>query len=354
MFFLVLHYLLLPQLAGARRSISVLSGINPLLVVAGVAAEAASLAAYAQLARALLVGPHRPGFMAILRVQIATLGMSHVVPGGGAAATPLGFRLLRRSGVSAPDAGFVLGAQAAGSVAVLNVILWIALVVSIPIRGADTAYLSIAIVGAAVMGGFGLLMFGVSRGSRRAHRFVEVATGRLRFVDSNALGDFLHDVAQRYRLLTGDRRSMAHVVGWATLQWLADAASLWLFLAALGVFVEPDALLIAFGLANVSATIPLTPGGVGVYEAVLTSSLVGFGVPGAEAILGVLAYRFFEFWLPIPLGVAAYLWAEADDSAVRDAPVDAIHSAYATSSSLAEDPRGWARRRGLRRGRRAG
>jgi uncharacterized protein (TIRG00374 family) len=352
-FFLVLHYLLLPQLAGAEKSISVLSGINPLLVVAAVAAEAASLAASAQLTRALLAGSHRPGFTAILRLQIATLGMSHAVPGGGATATPLGFRLLRRAGVSRPDAGFVLGAQAAGSMAALNVILWIALIVSIPIRGADSAYVGVAIAGAAAMGGFGLLMFGVSRGSRRANRLIEIVAGRLRFVDPDALGDFLQDVARRYRTLVGDRRSMARIVGWATLQWLADAASLWLFLAAVGVYLEPDALLIAFGLANLSAIIPLTPGGVGVYEAVLTSSLVGFGVPGAQALLGVLAYRLFAFWLPIPLGAAAYLWAMADDPAAG-APVDAIHSAYRASSSHAEGPREWAHRRGLRRPRRPG
>jgi uncharacterized membrane protein YbhN (UPF0104 family) len=34
---------------------------------------------------------------------------------------------------------------------------------------------------------------------------------------------------------------------------------------------------------------------------------VGFGVPHQQAILAVLAYRFLNFWLPIPLGGAAYL-----------------------------------------------
>jgi len=45
-------------------------------------------------------------------------------------------------------------------------------------------------------------------------------------------------------------------------------------------------LLVAFGLANVLAAIPITPGGLGVVEAVLTSTLVGFGTPSAVAILG--------------------------------------------------------------------
>ena len=62
----------------------------------------------------------------------------------------------------------------------------------------------------------------------------------------------------------------------------------------------------AYGLANVLAVIPITPGGLGVIEATLTSVLVGFGTPRGVAT-GVIAYRLVNFWLPIPLGGLAYL-----------------------------------------------
>ena len=55
------------------------------------------------------------------------------------------------------------------------------------------------------------------------------------------------------------------------------------------------------------AVIPITPAGLGVVEGVLISTLVGFGVPKSTAILGVLGYRLLNFWLPIPLGGAAYV-----------------------------------------------
>jgi uncharacterized protein (TIRG00374 family) len=323
-FFLVLHYLVVPELAGARDSASVLAHLNPLLVFVAVAAEAGSLVAYAQLTRSLLPADNRPGILAILRVQLATLGASHVIPGGTAAGTALGYRLLRRAGVSAPNTSFVLGAQSLGSAAVLCALLWIALAVSIPIRGANAAYLSIAIVGALVIGGFALLIFAVSRGSRAAERVVHAVAHRLPFVDGNALSGFVHDLVARFRELATDRLLLVRAAGWAGLQWLADAASLWVFLAAVGVHLEPDGLLIAFGLANLSAAIPLTPGGVGVYEAVLTSSLVGFGVPHAEAIIAVLVYRLVEFWLPIPVGAVAYLSAEAAEPRGHVSRVDAL------------------------------
>ena len=65
-------------------------------------------------------------------------------------------------------------------------------------------------------------------------------------------------------------------------------------------------MLVAFGLANVMSAIPLTPGGLGVVEAVLIPSLIGFGTPPAVAAVGVVVYRLISFWLPIPIGLAAY------------------------------------------------
>jgi uncharacterized membrane protein YbhN (UPF0104 family) len=44
-----------------------------------------------------------------------------------------------------------------------------------------------------------------------------------------------------------------------------------------------------------------------VVEAVLTSTLVGFGVPSGPAAVSVVTYRIAQFWLPIPLGAASYV-----------------------------------------------
>jgi putative heme transporter len=246
----------------------------------------------------------------------------------------------------------VLGVQGVGSAAVLNVMLWAALVVSIPMRGANPAYLGVALVGAIVIGGLGLIVVGIAHESSRTDRFVRALGARVRFVDPERLAAFLHGLVERFRQLATDRGLMLRATGWAAVQWLTDSASLWIFLAALGIIAPPDGLLIAFGLANVSAAIPLTPGGVGVYEAVLTSSLVGFGVPRAQAIIGVLAYRLFEFWSPIPLGAAAYLSAEATEPSLPRKRVEVLDAAYAATRAETDDAKSWASRRGLQRRRR--
>ncbi len=94
---------------------------------------------------------------------------------------------------------------------------------------------------------------------------------------------------------------------WAALNWLLDAAVLWVFLLAFGHTVGVIGLLVAFGLASVLAVLPITPGGLGVVEGVLVPTLVAFGVPGAPALLAVLGWRVVNFWLPVPAAGPSYL-----------------------------------------------
>jgi uncharacterized protein (TIRG00374 family) len=125
-------------------------------------------------------------------------------------------------------------------------------------------------------------------------------------------------MADQLRLLLSNRPLLIRAVGWASANWLLDAASLGVFLAAFGHTVSPDGLLIAFCLANVLAAIPVTPGGLGVVEAVLTPTLVGFGAPKAIAILGVISYRIFNFWIPIPVGGVAYISLRAHRPSLKE------------------------------------
>src|SRR5579884_2808155 len=78
---LVIEYLVIPQVAGARKSLHLLADANLWLALLGVVLEAASLLAYSQLTMSLL--PRRSVSLGrVLRINLATLSVSHVVPGG--------------------------------------------------------------------------------------------------------------------------------------------------------------------------------------------------------------------------------------------------------------------------------
>jgi uncharacterized protein (TIRG00374 family) len=305
---LIVEYFVVPQIAGTRKALHELVHVNPVLLLAGVGLEVASLLSYAQLTRSVLPREGRPGPWTILRIQLTTLSLSHCVPGGTAAGSGLGYRLLTHAGVEGPDVGFALGTQSLGSAVVLNVVFWVALVVSIPVWGFSPLYLTAAVVGLVLMTIFATLLVLLTRGEAWLGALLARAGARIPFIDEHTLQRLFVQVARRVReLLTTPRRLVSAVV-WAAANWLLDAGSLWVFLRAFDPhWVNLDGLLVAYGLANVLAAIPLTPGGLGVVEATLTSALVGFGATRAVALLGVVSYRLVNFWLPIPVGGLAYV-----------------------------------------------
>ena len=342
-FLLVVEYLVLPQIAGARRSVSLVAHLNLWLVLLAVALEVGSLIAYAQLTRSVLPATSRPGLSTALRVDLSTLAVSHLVPGGAAAGTGVGFRLLEDHGVDGGDAGLALGIQGLGSALVLNVLLWAALVVSIPLHGFNPLYVSAAVVGAVLLSVFFALVLLLTKGEARAARAFRLVARRLPFLDEDAVHRMVHRLADRLRVLLADRGLLLAAGGWAAANWLLDAACLWVFVAAFGFRAPVEGVLVSYGLANVIGAIPVTPGGLGVIEAVLTPSLVGFGVPRAVAILAVVGYRLVNFWLPIPVGGLAY----ASLRAGRQRPARIMRELTAKAVIEAESPKEWAARHGL-------
>jgi uncharacterized protein (TIRG00374 family) len=305
--FFVFEYFLLPELASARKSVSVLGHVNVAYLLLGVALEVLALGAYAELTHTVL-SPEAPTRFRLLRVNMASLAVSHVVPGGTAPGSAVGYRLLVESGVSGSTAGFGLATQGGLSAVVLNAIFWLALIVSIPLRGFNPLYAIAAAVGALLIGVFAGTIILLTRGQTRAMRWVEALAKRMPFVDPETVATLLQKLANRVNVLLRDRALLRHAIIWAAANWLLDAASLWVFLLAFsGKAILPIDLLVAYGLANILAVIPITPSGLGVVEGVLIPTLVGFHVPKTFAILGVISYRLINFWLPIPVGGVAYL-----------------------------------------------
>ena len=309
---LLIEYLVVPQLAGPRKVIHLISEVNPLLLLAGVGLEVASVLAYGRLTASILPPASPLKFFTIVRIEVTTLSVSHCTPGGSAAGTALGYRLMTQAGAAPGDVGFVLGAQGIGSAVVLNVILWIALIVSIPVWGFSALYLLAAAVGVVLLGASGALIYALTRGEERVGDMIERVAVKAPFINAAALRQAFSNLAGRLATLGEHRDVMGKALMWATLNWLLDAASLMVFVGAFGHWVNPDGLLVAYGLANVLAVIPLTPGGLGVIEATLTTLLVGFGTARGIATLGVLVYRLFNFWAPIPLGGISYLSLQVD------------------------------------------
>jgi hypothetical protein len=108
--------------------------------------------------------------------------------------------------------------------------------------------------------------------------------------------------------------------------WAFDIAVLWACFKAFGASPAIAVIVVAYFVGTLANTLPL-PGGIGGVEGGMVGALVAFGVDPGLALIAVLAYRGFAFWLPILPGVIAYLTLRRTVSTWE--AEDAIDAAFA-------------------------
>ena len=303
----IIWFFVLPLIPGFRKAAEELREVSPLLLVLGLGLEVAALYAYSLLTRAALGDSGRlVSSWRMFRIQMSTKALGSVMPGGSAASSALGYRLMTMSGIPGPDAGFALGTAGLGSAVVLNLIFWIGLIISIPLNGVNGLYVSAAIAGVLIMGLAAAIVVGLMQGQQRAEKILRWIARKLR-LNEDRTGDAVRHIGARLEDMIKDKVLLGRVAGWAAANWLLDAAALWVFLRAFGGSLSIDGLIVCFGLANVAAVVPITPGGLGIVESVYIPTLVWFGLTRSTASLGVASYRLAQFFFPIALGGLLYL-----------------------------------------------
>jgi uncharacterized protein (TIRG00374 family) len=317
--FLVVLYLGGPLLARAEGAGRLLSRLDPLTLTVAVLLEAGALASYSRLTLTVLPG-FRPSYGTVLRIDLSAFGLSHTVPAGDAAGAALGFRLLTVAGVPAPQVLSAAAIQTTAQVGVLAVLFSGSVLITLPRTQHSQLYVGAGLVVAVLLGAATVLLIWLSRNVDAARVWTRHVVGRLPPFSQGFVEATLHSLVTGVEALRTDRRLLLRTTAWAGANWLLDAASLWVFVAAFGHRLNVDELLVAYGLANLIGALPVTPGGLGVIEGFLIPALVGLGAPAATATLGVLAWRAASFWLPIPVAGLCFLSLRMGPWALRDRP----------------------------------
>ena len=310
-------YLLIPRLGGLEKNIVALHHAHLGLMLAGVAAEVGSLGAYIALYRTVLRAQGASvGWLVAGQGVMAGFLVSHVVPGGSVAGTIANVKTMEREGISARTTGLAVTlAVIVSDIALAGLFLAGALYALV--KGAGAAYVVTAVFVVPILGTLvGLVFlfaFRPEAAGRSVHRIAHVLQRIVHRIDADALERHTIELADQTRsVLTG--RRFVEALGLATANWLLDVFVLYLFFLAVGHHQHLGALVVAYVVANLLAAIPLTPGGLGVVEATLVAISAGFGAPRSTAIVAVLGYRLVNFWLPLPVGLAAYVRARRPKS----------------------------------------
>jgi glycosyltransferase 2 family protein len=323
-------HLILSQIPGLEHSARLVATASPLVVGAAFLAELLSEMSYAELLGRSVAAASRTdttlrsrvyrglGPLFMLRLTICGYGAAHVLPGGGAAAATVTYGALRARGVDRKAVSLAVAAVTAlvyGALAVLFSGSLLYMFVRGDLTPAETL-LTLAAAGLLVAAFVAVYAVRARpRVARRmlgdaVYRVVRVVRRRYGRREAEELVDRLADrIGEETRSLRRQIKARPfEVVGWCCLAfsyWAFDASCLMLMFHALGVQAGTGELLVAYGIATAAGALPLTPGGIGVFEATMLATLAVFGV-GAGAAIAVLGYRLFNFWLPIPLAALLY------------------------------------------------
>ena len=307
--FLAVH-LVLPQLAGLRSTAEALARAAWWLPLVVIVLEAVSYIAYGELSLALLRGQGEHASRGLVqRATVVGASLGRTLPGGSTTALAVLIRTLRRAGVDATSATIALGSSGAISSVTLALLVPVAALVAM--AGGQAGGVTL---GALATAGVIVLAVGTLPVAARSPEGLAGAVGQLvrRVVPRRWQGRLSPDRAQRavaaalwdVRRLLGQPRLLRTALGLAALNWLLDAAVLAVVAMTIGAGTPLPSLLLVYILGQLTAAVPLTPGGVGVVEAAMTAAFVAAGAPAPDATATVLGWRLVSHWLPIGVGLA--------------------------------------------------
>ncbi len=271
--------------------------------------EVLSFVGYIMLFRAVFVRPpSRIDWRESYQITMAGLAATRLFAAGGAGGLALTGWALRRSGLDARIAACRLVAF----MVLLYAVFMITLVIDglglylgiIPSNGAPFAITVIpAIFGAGVIAVF----LAVSLVPGDFERLVARGTGGTHWYSKLArnLAALPAAVGTGVRTAIALVRSRDPMLLGAVAWWGFDIGVLWACFHAFGASPPKGVIVMAYFVGMFGNALPL-PGGIGGVDGGMIGAFAAFGVNAQVAIVAVLAYRAFAFWLPTIPGAVAY------------------------------------------------
>lgn len=305
--------LILPQLASVEESLYVIKTMIPWAVLLAASCQVVSYLGAGYLINSVVAKVNQT--IPILKGAIITLAASSVGmlaggPFGNAAAT---YRWVRKSGVSAEGAGLAGTLPNVFNNTILTILAVTGILHLLVAHKLSSAEFSAFVLVLTLLGlGFAAIRWGIKNRTDFTLVIVRIAAYSARFLHKTYTP--APTEASVNRIFTA--LEMLGNGGWqhpllgAVVYTIFDMLTLFFFFIAAGYPVGPEILVIGYGLPLILGKMAfLLPGGIGVVESMMAALYTGLGVPGSIAVVVVLSYRVFSFWIPTLIGfpIAFYL-----------------------------------------------
>ena len=327
---IVAIYVVFPKLAGFEDSLEKMDDATWYWIVVAIAFNFAAFGAYVLLFRGVLGGSiaelvyERLDTRASYQITMAGLAATRIFSAAGVGGLVVTYWALRKAGMERRRAACRMVAFLAltyvfylSALIIFGILLRTGVLPGANPSGGTIVPAAVAGVVLVLLGLVALIPGDVER------RLSEFARGHrgARFAGRLATGPAT--------LATGVRTAIAYVrhptrgfaaVAGALGFWAANIGILWASFEAYGGDVPFGVMVQGFFIGMAANLIPSPAGGVGSVDAGMIAAFVLFDIPTATVFAAVLTYRVIAFWLPIPLGIVAYIqlrstvaqWEEED------------------------------------------
>jgi hypothetical protein len=291
------------ELSDATRE---LGHLNLAWLFIGIAAEALSIVAFAQMQSRLLASGD--AYMPPLRMVAMTTAAGAIassLPAGPAVSSVFAYRQYRRYGADEALAAWTLIAALVSSALGLSILATAGLVLAerqgaaFDLVGVTVGVFIVTLVATAVLWQRRTL----SRFGLVSLRVLRRLTGRPRRHEAEVIAG----VMSRLGRVQLGWRDFGSVLGWSVVNWSLDCGCLACGFLAVHAGIPWRGLLLAYGAAQLASNLPVTPGGLGVVEGSLMIALVAYGGGLASTVGAVLLYRIVSFWGYLPVGWLTYV-----------------------------------------------
>lgn len=115
-----------------------------------------------------------------------------------------------------------------------------------------------------------------------------------------------NDFHDNYREIKKSYSKLKMPFLYATLCDASEIAAVYIVYIAFAKLINIGAVILAYGVANFAGAVSVLPGGVGIYEALMTATLASTGVPAGLSLPATVMYRVLNTVIQIPPGYFLY------------------------------------------------
>lgn len=139
-----------------------------------------------------------------------------------------------------------------------------------------------------------------------ANYILKGVTKRGNIINVGRIERLFTDLHRDYVIIIKDWRKLKLPFIWALTINLTEVITIYIAYIALGQLINPGAVILAYSVASFAGLISIFPGGIGIYEAIMTGVLASAGVPKALALSATLIYRMTCMIVFLPIGFIFY------------------------------------------------